>query len=212
MSQLAVRTQLINNLVYEYCIKGMSSEDIHAALSRHGLDIGITMTYRYIKRVKEDMKSRRMMDMSERIDRELAVLETIRNRALDSYRMSLNNAEYEETTEETIPVTQAPVNVNATQQEANNALVALLQGRAQIEQVRRVTKRKSVGQSGDPRFLDTALRASEQIRKLLGIDHEEVARVTNVNILNVNHYSREDLLSMDPAELARYVGEQISAT
>lgn len=188
-------------------LNNFSVDQVHQGLSRRGINLSQGTVRQAVFLIKKEMRERRLAKMDSRIDLELAVLEKIREKAMGSYDRSLRDEVTIERTEEVGGLPGLPNGLPPTPGLA--ALQNLLGGANQAAVTKQVTKEKRRGQSGDPRFLDTALRASGDIRKMLGIDPEEVKRLEFTAII-ANGLSPEQLRAMDPTELTRFVAEEIA--
>jgi len=196
-----VRIEEVKDIISNCILRGMSTSDIHQSLERRGFDITYTRTSRYCSEIKRGFKERRKMLFDERFDLELAVHEKIRTAALDGYENSIRGTVVTES--ETVMPVSDPLGQQDAQQDGMSVVGAIIVGRS--VQPRTTTKEKHTSSSGDPRFLDVALRASEKISKMLDLDPVETKRVEHVSVNpRIDEYKR-----MEAAELNRLIAEEI---
>lgn len=194
--------------------KNMSNDQIKQQLDVRGYRYTERSVATLISEVKKEIRSTRTADIADKIDIEIAILENIRNLAYESFERSCQDAESEETFEESHPIVPASDaedvrDENARRQQAADAINALT-GVTGFQQIKRTIKTKRVGQTGDPRFLDTMLKTSAEIRKLYGIEPGEVKRV-ELNITD-SRFDPSELRGKTAAELAGLITEALQSS
>lgn len=210
------RMEIVRNLTYEAVLKGFTAAQVRDYLERRGHSFSQSTVNKYVGEVRKEMKDARTRSMQERLDSEVAVLEYIRNRALDTFERS---QEDDVTTELVESVEPMPIigranggvvtDPTAAADAGNMALQHLLNGGGVMQQVSRTTKEKRRAQAGDPRALQVAIQASQAITKLLGVDPIEVRKV---EISNADDFSIEELRNMEPSQLAELISREADSS
>jgi hypothetical protein len=207
---LVARKQARIGIISEMMLRGLSYVDIDLELQRQGFPPTSYPTLNNdIKLIMADWANKRSMSVENRVGTELEHLEAIRRKALEGFDRSRLPAETEEVT--TKSESSATLNLPSTESTptAIEAAVArIMNGNSAMRSTEQVVKHKTVGQTGDPRFLDVALGASKEVRNLLGIDAPSVKKIELTTTTSTA--TPEELRAMDPAELARLVADEVA--
>ena len=196
-------TNVLKTEVYKLKVRGMNNSQIKEAMARRGHRLTTSNITTFCQQISTEFQEARRRSMKDRIDQELAMLEHIRNEALDAYGRSTDDAvSHEESIETGGPDNPIPA------VGGNDALAALLNAGVGGRRTQKTIRR---GQSGDPNHLKVALMASADIRKMLKIEPEEVKRIELVT-REVAGYTQEELQRMDATELARILEQEIQGS
>lgn len=168
----------------------ITPQGLHEKLQLEGYNISLSMLYQDLHLIRKEWKENRQKSLAQKADEELAILEHIRSQSLKSFEASKQERVDRKRVEKTGGRGSVVLGADGT----------LL---ANTEVTEEVTTKQAP--AGDPRFLDTALSTSLQIRKLLGIEKDMIVVVDKQekNDVNSNGTTIDDLRRLEPAELAR---------
>ena len=202
MARLLEGNEARVSFVQDRYLEGMDALQIHHAAHRRGLYISTAQIERDLKYIRQKMRELRRRDLAEHADKELFYLQAIRNKAMDSFNASLEPQRSTETSRDTEVDTGQPAGGQMHQQ-----IQALLGAGGPRTKTRTSERTRTTDSSGDPRHLQVALSASNEIRKMLGLDATEVKKI-EIETRNANLISVEELTKLSPSELARLVTEE----